>query len=62
MRIAVLGPGGVGGLLAGVLERDGQGVAVVATDTTAATIAARGLRVRSAVSLIDHKLQFSPKR
>jgi len=47
MRIAVLGPGGVGGLLAGVLERDGQGVAVVATDTTAATIAARGLRVRS---------------
>ena len=47
MRLAVLGPGGVGGLLAGVLERDGQGVAVVATDTTAATIAARGLRVRS---------------
>jgi len=47
MRIAVLGPGGVGGLLAGVLERDGQGVTVVATDTTAATIAARGLRVRS---------------
>jgi len=47
MRIAVLGPGGVGGLLAGVLERYGQGVAVVATDTTAATIAARGLRVRS---------------
>ena len=47
MRIAVLGPGGVGGLLAGVLERDGQEVAVVATDTTAATIAARGLRVRS---------------
>jgi 2-dehydropantoate 2-reductase len=47
MRIAVLGPGGVGGLLAGVLERDGQGVVVVATDATAAAITARGLRVRS---------------
>src|SRR5438128_1304727 len=47
MRIAVLGPGGVGGLLAAVLERDGQEVAVVATDGTAAAIAARGLRVSS---------------
>jgi len=47
MKVAVLGPGGVGGLLAGVLERDGQEVVVVATDTTAATIAACGLCVRS---------------
>src|SRR5207302_3172980 len=47
MRIAVLGPGGVGGLLAAVLERDRQEIVVVATDSTAATIARRGLRVSS---------------
>jgi 2-dehydropantoate 2-reductase len=47
MRIAVLGPGGVGGLLAGVLERDGDDVVVVARESTAAVIAREGLRVRS---------------
>jgi 2-dehydropantoate 2-reductase len=47
MRIAVLGPGGVGGLLAAVLARDGCEVAVVATESTAATIAAHGIRVKS---------------
>ena len=46
MKIAVLGPGGVGGLLAGALERAGSDVIVVAREATAAVIAARGLRVQ----------------
>ncbi|MFW5419020.1 2-dehydropantoate 2-reductase [Nocardiopsis sp. CNT-189] len=46
-RIAVLSPGGVGGLLAGLLARDGRDVAVVATESTAAGIAEHGLRVES---------------
>jgi 2-dehydropantoate 2-reductase len=45
--IAVLGPGGVGGLLAGVLHRAGSDVVVVARERTAATIGERGLRVQS---------------
>jgi 2-dehydropantoate 2-reductase len=47
MRIAVLGPGGVGGLLAGVLERAGNEVTVIARDSTAALIAQRGIAVES---------------
>jgi 2-dehydropantoate 2-reductase len=47
MRIAILGPGGVGGLLAGVLEKAGTPVALVARESTAAAIAERGLRVSS---------------
>jgi 2-dehydropantoate 2-reductase len=47
MSVAVLGPGGVGGLLAGALERSGTEVVVVARDSTAAVIAERGMRVRS---------------
>ncbi|MGH2864312.1 MAG: ketopantoate reductase family protein [Solirubrobacteraceae bacterium] len=47
MRIAVLGPGGVGGLLAGALERSGQDVTVVAREPTAALIAERGVQVQS---------------
>lgn len=47
MRIAVLGPGGVGGLLAGALQRSGEQVVVVAREPTAETISARGLRVGS---------------
>jgi 2-dehydropantoate 2-reductase len=47
MRIAVLGPGGVGGLLAALLSRAGHDVVVLARDSTAAHIAASGLRVRS---------------
>jgi 2-dehydropantoate 2-reductase len=52
MRIAVLGPGGVGGLLAGALERAGEDVLVVARDITAAAIASDGVRV-SSVTLGD---------
>ena len=47
MRFAVLGPGGVGGLLAGALDRAGSEVIVVARDSTAATIAREGLRIDS---------------
>jgi 2-dehydropantoate 2-reductase len=47
MSIAILGPGGVGGLLAGALERAGTPVVVVARESTAAAIAERGLRVNS---------------
>ncbi|WP_067966136.1 ketopantoate reductase family protein [Nocardiopsis trehalosi] len=47
-RITVLAPGGVGGLLAGLLARAGRTVDVVATPDTAARIAADGLRVDSA--------------
>jgi 2-dehydropantoate 2-reductase len=47
MRIAVLGPGGVGGLLAGLLQRAGNDVVVVARESTAAIIAERGVSIRS---------------
>jgi len=45
--IAVLGPGGVGGLLAGALSRAGEDVVVVAREQTAARIAEHGIEVRS---------------
>jgi len=48
MTIAVLGPGGVGGLVAGALDRMGERVVVVARDSTAAVISSQGLRVSSA--------------
>ena len=47
MRVAVLGPGGVGGLIAGALARAGTPVTVIARAATAATISERGLRVDS---------------
>jgi 2-dehydropantoate 2-reductase len=47
MKIAVLGPGGVGGLIAGALDRAGIAVTVIARDSTAETISRQGLRVSS---------------
>jgi 2-dehydropantoate 2-reductase len=47
MTIAVLGPGGVGGLLAGALDRAGEPVLVLARESTAQLIGERGLRVSS---------------
>jgi 2-dehydropantoate 2-reductase len=47
MRIAVLGPGGVGGLVAAALEQAGNEVLIVAQPSTASIIAERGLRVES---------------
>jgi 2-dehydropantoate 2-reductase len=45
--IAVLGAGGVGGLLAALLSRAGEEVAVVAREPAASTIGARGIHVAS---------------
>jgi 2-dehydropantoate 2-reductase len=47
MKIAVLGPGGVGGLLAGALQRAGEDVTVIARESTAATISAQGIEIES---------------
>jgi 2-dehydropantoate 2-reductase len=46
-RVAVLGPGGVGGLLAGLLARRGDQVTCLAPPATAAHLAAHGLELRS---------------
>jgi len=48
-RIAILGPGGVGGLLAAALDRAGAEVTVVAREPTAEAIAREGIVVRSRV-------------
>jgi 2-dehydropantoate 2-reductase len=47
LRVAVLGPGGVGGLLAALLARSANSVVVLAGDGTARAIAERGLRLES---------------
>jgi 2-dehydropantoate 2-reductase len=47
MKIAVLGPGGVGGLLAAALEQAGNEVVVVARESTVGALAEQGLRVES---------------
>jgi len=49
MRVAILGPGGVGGLLAGALERAGTEVVLVARESTAQTISEHGLSVDSVI-------------
>jgi 2-dehydropantoate 2-reductase len=46
-RVTVLGPGGVGGLLAGLLARRGDRVTCLAPPATAAHLAANGLELRS---------------
>ncbi len=48
-RIAVLGPGGVGGLVAAALARAEEDVVVIAREETARLITARGISVQSAV-------------
>lgn len=47
-RVAVLGAGGVGGVLAGLLARAGHDVTVVASERSAAALDARGGRIRVA--------------
>jgi 2-dehydropantoate 2-reductase len=47
MNIGILGPGGVGGLLAGALDRSGEDVTVIARESTASVIAERGVRISS---------------
>jgi 2-dehydropantoate 2-reductase len=46
-RIAVLGPGGVGGFVAAALARAGSEVVVIAREPTAERIASQGITVRS---------------
>jgi 2-dehydropantoate 2-reductase len=46
--VAVLGPGGVGGLLAALLSRAGVEVTCLAGENTAQVLRTRGIRVRSA--------------
>jgi len=46
-RVAVLGPGGVGGLLAALLARAGDSVVVLAGESTARAIGERGLKLHS---------------
>ncbi len=47
LSVAVLGPGGVGGLVAALLARAGHSVTVIAGDATARAIAERGIQVES---------------
>ncbi|MFG3117786.1 ketopantoate reductase family protein [Streptomyces sp. NPDC048197] len=47
-RVAVLGPGGVGGLIGALLARDGHRVRCLAGERTAATLRQDGLHVESA--------------
>lgn len=47
MKIAVLGPGGVGGLIAAALEHAGEQVTVIARQSTARVISEQGLRLKS---------------
>ncbi|MEU5316144.1 2-dehydropantoate 2-reductase [Streptomyces sp. NPDC021056] len=47
LTVAVLGPGGIGGLLAGLLSRAGHRVICLAGDETAAALRTSGIRVRS---------------
>jgi 2-dehydropantoate 2-reductase len=47
VSVAVLGPGGVGGLVAGALDRAGSSLTVVARAATAERISERGLSVSS---------------
>lgn len=47
LTVAVLGPGGVGGLIGALLARDGHRVVCLAGERTAAVLARDGLHVRS---------------
>jgi 2-dehydropantoate 2-reductase len=47
LNVAVLGPGGIGGLAAALLARGGNSVQVIAGEETARAIAERGIRVES---------------
>ena len=47
LTVAVLGPGGIGGLLAGLLSRAGHRVICLAGEATAATLSTDGIHIRS---------------
>jgi len=56
MRIAIVGAGGVGGLLAGLLAKSGQEVAVVARGAHLEAIRREGLRVESPLGSFTARL------
>jgi 2-dehydropantoate 2-reductase len=56
MRITIVGPGGVGGLLAGLLARAGESVAVLARGRALEVIASEGLRVDSPLGTFTQKV------
>jgi len=56
MRIGVVGAGGVGGLLAGLLSRAGEDVALVARGAALEAIRARGLSVKSTLGVFDTRV------
>ena len=47
VRVAVLGPGGIGGLLAAVLARAGHEVVCLASETSAEVLRAKGIELKS---------------
>jgi 2-dehydropantoate 2-reductase len=58
-RVAILGPGGVGGFVAGALARAGEDVVVVAREPTVQLIGREGLRVRS--RFLDEEFVARPR-
>src|SRR5512142_2025572 len=59
MRIAIVGAGGVGGLLGGLLARAGAEVTVVARGAALEAIRARGLRVDSPLGAFEARVAAS---
>jgi len=47
LRVAVLGPGGVGGFLSAMLAREGSSVLILASESTSQAIAQSGIRLES---------------
>ncbi len=61
MRVAVVGPGGVGGLLGALLARAGHEVAVVARGRTLEALRARGLRLDSPLGQVEARVQAAER-
>lgn len=57
MRIGIVGAGGVGGLIAGLLARAGDDVAVVARGKTREALRERGLRVDSPLGVFTTRVE-----
>jgi 2-dehydropantoate 2-reductase len=61
IKIAILGPGGVGGLLAAVLARQGHEVVCIARESTCDVLAKKGISLRSKrFGDFNVKVQASP--
>jgi 2-dehydropantoate 2-reductase len=60
MRIGIVGAGGVGGLIAGLLARAGNDVALVARGAALEAVRARGLHVDSPIGVFDARVDAGP--